>query len=61
MVTEVDQPNKGSLLKIMKMNSPEWLIILVGCLASIISGASLPVYALVFGDIVGVSKIIPSC
>ncbi|XP_049818455.1 ATP-dependent translocase ABCB1-like isoform X2 [Aethina tumida] len=54
MVTEVDQPNKGSLLKIMKMNSPEWLIILVGCLASIISGASLPVYALVFGDIVGV-------
>lgn len=36
------------------MNKPEWFFIFVGCLTSVICGAALPVYGLVFGDIIGV-------
>ncbi|CAH0548000.1 unnamed protein product [Brassicogethes aeneus] len=49
-----DETSEGSLWKILKMNSPEWFLIVIGCLASIVGGACLPVYSLVFGDIVGV-------
>ncbi|KAJ8922242.1 hypothetical protein NQ315_004179, partial [Exocentrus adspersus] len=52
--TEENKAYKGSLLKVIKMNGPEWFPILVGCSASVITGASLPIYGLVFGGLVGV-------
>lgn len=39
---------------IMKLNKPEWWQITIGCIAAAISGASLPIYSVVFGDVVGV-------
>lgn len=39
----------------MKYNSPEWWIIIIGCISSIITGAGIPVYSVVFGNVVGVS------
>ncbi|KAL3285401.1 hypothetical protein HHI36_019505 [Cryptolaemus montrouzieri] len=42
------------LLDILKMNKPEWIYILIGCLASFIVSAGLPVYSLLFGDIIGI-------
>jgi cobalamin synthase len=42
-------------MSILKVNRPEWFYILVGCIASVITGSALPVYGLVFGDIIGVS------
>ncbi|XP_018573284.1 multidrug resistance protein 1-like isoform X2 [Anoplophora glabripennis] len=53
-IVEESKENKGSLLKVMKMNSPEWFPIVIGCCASIVTGASLPIYGIVFGGIVGV-------
>lgn len=47
----------GVLLKIIKTNTPEWLSMVVGCLASLVNGASLPMYGLIFGDILGVLSI----
>lgn len=38
----------------LKLNSPEWIAIVTGCIGAIISGASIPLYSIVFGDIVGV-------
>ncbi|XP_063931284.1 ATP-dependent translocase ABCB1-like isoform X2 [Zophobas morio] len=47
--------NKGSsIISILKVNKPEWFYIMVGCITSVITGAALPVYGLVFGDIIGV-------
>ncbi|CAG9824229.1 unnamed protein product [Phaedon cochleariae] len=46
--------SKGVMLKVMRMNKPEWFYILIGCICSGLTGASLPVYGLVFGGIVGV-------
>ncbi|XP_060520775.1 ATP-dependent translocase ABCB1-like isoform X2 [Cylas formicarius] len=46
------------IMKILKVNSREWLAFLTGCLASVLNGASLPLYGLIFGDIVGVLVIL---
>nr|CAD1918043.1 ABCB transporter [Chrysochus auratus] len=52
-VEEIMHKSNGTLLKVMKMNMKEWFPILVGCISSVLTGASLPVYGLVFGEIVG--------
>lgn len=44
-----------TVFEIIKINKSEWLAILVGCLVSILNGAALPVYSIVFGDVIGVS------
>ena len=44
-----------SLLRILKMNSSEWLYIVIGCFAAIINGGVQPAYAIVFSEILGVS------
>lgn len=41
-------------MAVMKENSSEWFLILVGSACAALTGASLPVYSWVFGDIVGV-------
>lgn len=38
-------------LRILKTNSPEWFYILLGAVASVIMGASMPVYATLFGEV----------
>lgn len=38
------------------MNKPEWFQISTGCITSVITGSALPIYGLVFGDIIGVSN-----
>lgn len=41
--------------KIIKLNSPEWLEIAIGCIAAVFTGAAFPVYSIFFGDLIGVS------
>jgi hypothetical protein len=38
-------------LRILKTNGPEWPYILLGALASVVMGASMPVYAILFGEV----------
>ncbi|KAL3285399.1 hypothetical protein HHI36_019503 [Cryptolaemus montrouzieri] len=56
-VSEKDRKERMLVLKILKMNSPECFYILTGCLSSILIGASLPVYSILFGDIIGTLSI----
>ncbi|KAI2474298.1 ATP binding cassette (ABC) transporter subfamily B member, partial [Diabrotica virgifera virgifera] len=50
----INQPvAKNILWKVLKLNASEWFYILIGCLSSLITGASLPIYGLVFGGIMG--------
>lgn len=44
-----------SITRLLKMNGPEWVFILIGCIAAIIVGASLPAFAILFGEVYGVS------
>jgi hypothetical protein len=39
------------------MNTPEWVYICVGCISSIAMGCSMPAFAVIFGDIMGVSTL----
>ena len=35
-------------------NSPEWLFILIGVLCSCAMGALMPIFSILFGDVLGV-------
>lgn len=42
------------MFKVLKMNGPEWYFILIGCLASLISGAIQPAFSIVFSKAIAV-------
>lgn len=42
------------LWRIMKYNKPEWLLMLVGSISTLIVGGSMPLIAIVFGELYGV-------
>ncbi|CAF2124172.1 unnamed protein product, partial [Rotaria magnacalcarata] len=43
-------------LRLLSMNSPEWITILIGCIASLINGAAAPMFALLFANIINAFK-----
>ncbi|XP_056648993.1 ATP-dependent translocase ABCB1-like isoform X1 [Diorhabda sublineata] len=45
---------KKILWKIMEINASDWHYIVLGCLSSLVTGACLPIYAVVFGGLIGV-------
>ncbi|KAK9877122.1 hypothetical protein WA026_016868 [Henosepilachna vigintioctopunctata] len=49
-----DEIKSISFWQIIKMNSPEWIQITIASIASIISGFSFPIFALLIGDIIWV-------
>lgn len=42
------------MFKVLKLNAPEWYFILIGCLASIISGAVQPAFSIVFSKAIAI-------
>lgn len=45
-----------SMMRILKLNTPEWYYLLVGSIAAVVVGASLPIFAILFGEFYGVSE-----
>lgn len=43
-----------SLWDVVKLNYEELWHIFVGCVASLVMGATMPVFAIIFGEIIGV-------
>ncbi|CAF1003973.1 unnamed protein product [Adineta steineri] len=43
---------KSVFLRLMKMNSPEWVFILIGCLACLLGGLRGPVFSILFAKII---------
>ncbi|XP_061392040.1 ATP-dependent translocase ABCB1 [Musca vetustissima] len=50
----IENEEKFNLWKILKMNNEEWPQILCGCVCSIIMGAAMPLFAVLFGSILDV-------
>ncbi|KAK9877123.1 hypothetical protein WA026_016869 [Henosepilachna vigintioctopunctata] len=50
---EVDEFAPTPFSQILKMNKPELFPITIACLGSIITGASLPIFGLLSGDVIG--------
>ncbi|KAF5301298.1 hypothetical protein FQR65_LT08917 [Abscondita terminalis] len=47
----------SSLWAILQMNRPETCNIVIGCLTSVVMGAAMPVFAILFGDILGILQL----
>ncbi|XP_075169480.1 multi drug resistance 49 [Haematobia irritans] len=43
-----------SFLQLMRLNGPEWKFLVVGCIASMMHGATFPIWAILFGDFFGI-------
>lgn len=54
-VEEVIMPD-ATTWRIMKLNLPEWHLILIGCICSLALGGTFPAFAILFGEIYWVSK-----
>ncbi|XP_044766755.1 ATP-dependent translocase ABCB1-like [Coccinella septempunctata] len=52
-IGDKEKEEKGNVLKVIAMNKAEWFWILLGCISSIFIGAALPIYSVLFGDIIG--------
>lgn len=50
---ETSNKNVG-MLRLMAYNSPEWLYLIIGILAAVVNGAVMPIFGIVFGEILGV-------
>nr|XP_040221248.2 multidrug resistance protein homolog 49 [Anopheles coluzzii]XP_040221249.2 multidrug resistance protein homolog 49 [Anopheles coluzzii] len=46
-----------SLMRLLKLNAPEWHYILFGCAAAIVVGASFPAFAVLFGEMYGILSV----
>ena len=51
MLTPDWRPQVDSV-RVMRMNLPEWPYILLGLLGSIVMGGAMPVYAILFGEVI---------
>lgn len=50
VVKKVEEKYPVSMMRIIKLNGKEWPYILLGSIAAIIMGASLPTFAIIFGE-----------
>lgn len=46
---------KVSIGQILKLNTPEWPYMLVGVICSSLQGTTIPIFAILFGEVLGVS------
>lgn len=44
----------SAMVPIMRLNKPEWPQITCGCISSVIMGCAMPLFAVLFGEIIGV-------
>jgi len=51
---EEEEPPPISMLTILKKNMPEWPYILMGSVGAIVTGFAMPIFGVLFGDIIGV-------
>lgn len=51
---EEEEVKSVSMMRILKLNTPEWKYLLVGSIGAVVVGASLPIFAILFGEFYGV-------
>ena len=54
-IIDEDSKYDVSLLRLIKMNRPEWSYLVIGCVAAVVVGTSFPAFAILFGEIFGVN------
>lgn len=54
---ELQRPVPISMWEALQLNSKEWPQILIGSISSLIMGSAMPIFAVLFGNIIAVSAI----
>lgn len=44
----------ASFIRLLKVNTPEWWLIIIGVLAAMVNGSVFPVYSILFGEVLRV-------
>lgn len=52
-----ERSNWEILVKLVKLNEKEWPLIFGGCIAGVLNGATLPMFAILFGDFFGILEL----
>jgi len=52
---EEEEKVDSSLGRILKLNKPETIYIILGCIGSLVNGGVMPGFAIIFSEILGVS------
>ncbi|XP_056649119.1 ATP-dependent translocase ABCB1-like [Diorhabda sublineata] len=60
-VNEVNIKTGFKFCEVLKLNSPEWFYILIASLASIVSGAGISTFGVIFGSILGALSLVDPC
>lgn len=55
-----DIPEVG-MTRLIRVNAPEWLFIMIGCVAALVNGGIMPAFAVIFSEIIGVSVVLQVC
>ncbi|CAG2053737.1 unnamed protein product [Timema podura] len=50
---ETEKEEKSSMMEVLRLNKQEWPYIMIGCICSIIMGCAFPIFAVLFGEILG--------
>lgn len=58
---EEEEVEERGYLDILKMNQPEWLYIFVGCIFAGILGVAMPAFAILFSEVIAVSRSANTC
>lgn len=58
LIDDALQTRDTSVFQLLKLNAPEWPYLTLGILGSIVMGFSMPIFAILFGDIIGVNILI---
>ncbi|KAI4456368.1 atp-binding cassette sub-family b [Holotrichia oblita] len=53
-IVEEEVTNWSAIFNVLALNKPEWWQIILGAIGAAVSGAAMPVYAIIFGDVMGV-------
>ena len=51
------EPPPLPFTRIARLNGPEWKYMVVGCTCSFLMGSAMPVFSVLFGEIIGVSNL----
>jgi hypothetical protein len=57
LVQDEQTPEKVSFIELIKLNMPDWFLVIPGIFFSALLGASFPMMAIIFSSFLGVSHI----
>jgi len=56
LISQTDPAVEGSVLRLFKLNAPEWAWLMAGFIGCALTGSIMPVFAFFYGEVFAVSS-----